>query len=143
MNRRIFLATIGASTSVTAVSGCTQLSGALPRCDDRDSTTVDRESVSLSDEQVSHLFPLIYSELQAEHEQIIDEASGNGRYKVCPPIPDAAKSFIDIAKERIDQQWEDFGGKPENRPDYLRTAHLKQNKEYFGLEITIEDMVIS
>ena len=131
MNRRTFLATIGASTSVTAVSGCTQLSGALPGCDDMDSTTIDRESMSLSDEQVSHLFPLIYSELQAEHEQITDEASGDGRYKACPPIPDAAKSFIDLARERIDQQWEDFGGKPENRPDYLRTAYPKQNKRVF------------
>ncbi|WP_435066084.1 hypothetical protein [Halobaculum sp. EA56] len=143
MNRRTFLATVGASTSITAVSGCTQLSKALPGCDDMDSTTVDRKPVSLSDEQVSNILPLMYTELQAEQQQIIDEASGDGRYKACPPIPDSAETFIDLAKERIDRQWEEFSGNPENRPDYLRTAYLNQDSEYFELQITIEDMVIS
>lgn len=106
-------------------------------------TTVDLESAPLSDEQVSHVSPLAYAELRAEHRQIIDEASGDGRYEVCPPIPDATESFVDLAKKRIDRQWENFGGKPESRPGYLRSAYLEREEEQFELQIVVEDMVIS
>lgn len=108
-----------------------------------DSTTVDFRPVLLSDEQVSYIFPIMYTELQAEHQQVIDEASGDGGYKACPPVSDSTDSFVDLAKERINRQWEEFGGDPENRPNYLQTAYLKQDSEYFELKITVEDMVIS
>lgn len=108
-----------------------------------DSTTVDRKPRSLSNEQVSHIFPLLYAELREEHQQIIDDASGDERYRACPPVPDAAESFVDLAKERIDRQGEDFGGTPENRPEYLQRAYLKRDTEFSELQITVEDMVIS
>lgn len=108
-----------------------------------DSTTVDLKSASLSDEQASHVSPLVYAELRAEHRQIIDEASGDGKYEACPPIPDAAESVVDLAEQRIDRQWDEFGGNPENRPDYLRSAYLEREGEQFELQIVVEDMVVS
>lgn len=108
-----------------------------------DSTTVDLKPRSLSEEQMSNIFPLVYAELQEEHQQIIDDASGDGRYKACPPVPDAAESFVDLAKERINRQREDFGGTPENRPEYLQRAYLKRDTEFSELQIAVEDMTIS
>lgn len=143
MNRRTFLETFGASTGAVALSGCTKLSRAIPGCNQMDSTTVDFESISLSDEQISHLFPLVYTELRTKHQQILDEASGDGKYKACPPIPDTTESFVTLAEERIDRQWEDFGGNPENRPQYLQTTYLKRDKEFFELQIAVEDILIS
>lgn len=143
MNRRTFLATVGTSAGVTAIAGCTQVSRALPGCSNMDSTTVDVASVSLSDEQLSHLFPLVYSNLQADYQQIIDKAGSDGRYKACPPIPDAVDSFVALATKRIDRQWNAFGGNPDTRPEYLQTAYLRQDDKYFELQITVEDLVVS
>jgi hypothetical protein len=143
MNRRAMLTALGASLSVTTLSGCTQLSRALPGCSNMDSTVVDLASVSLTDEQVSHISPLVYADLQTGHQQIIEKANGDGKYRACPPKSDAVQSFVDLAKNHIDQQWKDYDGDPENRPEYLHTAYLKREKSYFELEIYVQDVVIS
>ncbi|UPW00474.1 hypothetical protein M0R88_18475 [Halorussus gelatinilyticus] len=106
------------------------------------STTIGLEPASLSDEQVSHLFPLVFTELREAHQRIIEEASDE-RYKACPPIPDSVQSFTDLARKRIDRQQSEYGGEPENRPDYLRTAYLKRENSYSELQIAIEDVVVS
>lgn len=143
MKRRTFLKTVGASAGVVALAGCTQLSRAIPGCDNMHSTVLDYEAVTLTDEQESHIVPIVYTNLQPAHQQLIEKASGEAKVKVCPTIPDSVESFVTLVKDRIDRQWNEYGGKPEDRPDYLRTAYLKRNGSYFELEVYVEDIVIS
>jgi hypothetical protein len=95
------------------------------------------------DEQLSHLYPIRYEDLPSKTQQIIETASGDGRYETCSPKSDALKSVIDEVENRIDRQWEEYGGEPENRPEYLRTAYLHRDASYFELEVTVEDLVLS
>lgn len=143
MNRRALLEKIGVSAGVVALSGCTQLSRAVPGCGNMQSTVLNLEAVTLSDEKVSHLSLFVYADLRAEHQRLIEKASGEGKVKACPPIPKAVESFVVLVKDRIDRQWAEYGGNPEDRPEYLRTAYLKRDGSCFILEVYVEDIVIS
>lgn len=143
MNRRTLLETVGASAGVMALAGCTQLSRAIPGCDNMHSTVLDYEAVTLTDEQESHILPVVYTDLQPAHQQLIEKASGKAQVKACPTIPDPVESFGTLVKDRIDRQWDEYGGKPEDRPEYLRTTYLKRNGSYFELEVYVKDIAIS
>jgi hypothetical protein len=107
------------------------------------STVLDLEPTTLSDGQLSHLSPLGYADLRADHQQLVEDASGEGRAKACPPVPNAVESFVTLVRDRVDRQWKEYGGKPENRPEYLRSAYLERNRSHFELEVYVEDIVIS
>lgn len=149
MQRRQVLQYLGGS--IVSLSGCAKLSLDTPQadgdgpegCDQMQKMTVDTEEASLTDDQLSHLYPIHYADLQSDTRQIVETASGEGRYEVCPPKPDALKSLIDEVEKRIDRQWNDYGGEPENRPEYLRTAYLHRDGSYFALEVTVEDLILS
>ena len=142
------------SGGIITLAGCTQLgtnvlddsgdgSRAAGGCDEMQKTMVDVNPISLSDEQLSNLYPFMYTDLQMDHRRIIKRASGDGQYEVCPPKPDPLGSFIDGAERRIERQWEEYGGDPADRPEYLLTPYLKRDNSYFGLAIAIEDLVLS
>ncbi|WP_158056980.1 hypothetical protein [Halorussus halophilus] len=131
------------SGGLVTLSGCSQLASLTQECDDMHSTTIDVKEVTLTDEQLSHLFPILFNEIPEEQQGIIESASEEGRYKACPPESEGLDSLIDLSEERINRQWEEYGGEPKDRPDYLRTAYLKREGSLFAIEITVEDMVIS
>lgn len=143
MKRRTLLATVGAATSATSLAGCTQLSSGLQGCDSMQRTTIDTAPVSLDDEQIDHLSPLVYAELGTDHQQVVDEARGPERFESCPPQPEPVESFVDLARERIDQQWTEYGEGPADRPGYLGSAYLYREGAYVELQIVVEDVVVS
>ena len=143
MNRRTFLKTVGVNAGAVALSGCTQVSQAIPGCSGMQSTDIDLEATTLSDEQTSHLLPLVYDDLRVEHQHLVERASGESRVKACPPIPKSVQSFVDLVRDRIDWQWAKYDGKPEDRPEYLRTAYLKRHESYSVLQVVVEDVGIS
>lgn len=141
MNRRTFLQCV--SGGLVTLSGCSRLASLTQECNSMHSTTIDVKEATLTDEQLSHLFPILFNEIPEEQQGIIESASGEGRYRACPPKSDELDSLIGLSEERINQQWKEYGGDSKDRPDYLRTAYLKREGSLFAIEITVEDMVIS
>lgn len=108
-----------------------------------DSTVLDYEAVTLTDEQESHVVPLVYTDLRPDHRRLVEKASGEAEVKACPPIPDAVESFVALVQDHLDRQRTAYGGEPENRPDYLQTAYLERDDSAFELDVYVEDIVVS
>lgn len=143
MKRRRVLLTVGTAAGVGAIAGCSQLSRLLPGCDDMHSTTIDLEPVTRSDEQRSHLYPLVYSDLTADHQAIVDSATGDGRYMACPPVPEAAQSFVSLVGSRMGRQQREYEGDQSDPPDYLSGGYLQRSRSFYVLHVSAEDMVLS
>ncbi|UPV76107.1 hypothetical protein M0R89_08645 [Halorussus limi] len=146
---------VGVAGLATAFTGCTtgvqspipsESSPSSPssECRGTERTTIDFEPVTLSENRASHLYPLVYSDLDAPHQRIVDRVRDSGRYAVCDPVPETTDSFVTLARNRVRRQMDEYHARHTTRPPgYLATAYLQRARSYFAFDIDAGDVSIS
>lgn len=135
MDKRQFLQQTGATTGLTALSGCTELARAIPGCgiDERTVIAFQRHGRSGNsvDDNTSHILPFDYAGLAQMYPQIIDEIDGDGTYKRCAPVSDKVLSFVTVMRSRIIRQFDQYDGTPSDSIDFLlSSAYVKRDEQY-------------